>query len=150
MMAGHIVVGVDGPAPVTAAVEWASIDAQRRGLAVRIVHVVSACQGPALPPYTVDYSSLAGEAMREDNRAAREGVTPWRERNPDIVITDDQPCEHPVIALVDAARTADLVVVGSRGLGGFASAVLGSVSRGVLHHVNCPVAVVRSRAKEES
>ncbi|MGW2222277.1 universal stress protein [Nonomuraea sp. NPDC001684] len=72
-------------------------------------------------------------------------VVPWRQANPDLVITEEQPCEHPVSALVRAAGTADLVVVGSRGLGGFASAVLGSVGHGVLHHAACPVAVVRPR-----
>ncbi|MFI7106136.1 universal stress protein [Nonomuraea sp. NPDC050227] len=72
-------------------------------------------------------------------------VVPWRQANPDLVITEEQPCEHPVSALVRAAGTADLVVVGSRGLGGFASAVLGSVGHGVLHHAACPVAVVQPR-----
>ena len=50
----------------------------------------------------------------------------------------------PVNALSDASATADLVVVGSRGMGAIGSALLGSVSRGVLHHAHCPVAVVRS------
>ncbi|WP_420819228.1 universal stress protein [Nonomuraea lactucae] len=60
-------------------------------------------------------------------------------------IVDDQVCDHPVAAHLTAATTADLVVVGSRALGGFTSAVLGSVSHGVLHHVTCPVAVVPPR-----
>ncbi|WP_327049418.1 universal stress protein [Microbispora sp. NBC_01189] len=50
---------------------------------------------------------------------------------------------HPVDALIQASRTADLLVVGSRGRGALGSAMLGSVSRGVLHHADCPVAVVR-------
>ena len=68
---------------------------------------------------------------------------------PDVEITDAQLCEHPAGALINAATTADLVVVGSRGLGGFASAVLGSVSRAVLHHATCPVAVVRPHRGSE-
>lgn len=50
---------------------------------------------------------------------------------------------RPVAALTEAAGAADLVVVGSRGRGGFSSAVLGSVGHGVPHHARCPVAVVR-------
>nr|SBP00004.1 Universal stress protein family [Nonomuraea gerenzanensis] len=50
---------------------------------------------------------------------------------------------NPVTVLARASRQADLVVVGSRGLGGFASAGLGSVSRGILRRAHCPVAVVR-------
>nr|BFE79293.1 hypothetical protein GCM10020093_018940 [Planobispora longispora] len=57
-------------------------------------------------------------------------------------------CDHPVPVLSDASRQADLVVVGSHGRGGFSSAVLGSVSHGVLHRAHCPVAVVRP-GKEE-
>ncbi|MEQ4721774.1 universal stress protein [Nonomuraea sp. B19D2] len=114
-----------------------------------MLHIVSAWQIPAFSPYAVAYSSLIADLIRQEAHAVQQRITPWRERNSDLVITDEQPCEHPVKALIDAARTADLVVVGSRGLGGFASAVLGSVSHGVLHHVTCPVAVVRPHAKEE-
>ncbi|NJP96307.1 universal stress protein [Nonomuraea sp. FMUSA5-5] len=67
---------------------------------------------------------------------------PWREGNPDVRIVDDQVRDHPVAALRNASSAADLVVVGSRGLGGFSSAVLGPVGHGVLHHAVCPVAVV--------
>lgn len=49
---------------------------------------------------------------------------------------------RPVPALAEASRAADLVVVGSRGLGGFTSAALGSVSHGILHRACCPVAVI--------
>ncbi|MEO3867607.1 universal stress protein [Nonomuraea sp. B12E4] len=141
---GRIVVGDDGSEHSEAAMAYAVEQAGARGAQL---HVVSACQMPALSPYAVNYSSLMESALRDEARVARERVIPWRERSPGLVITDDQPFEHPAIALVEASRTADLVVVGSRGLGGFASAVLGSVSRGVLHRVHCPVAVVRPRAK---
>ncbi|MFI9847034.1 universal stress protein [Nonomuraea sp. NPDC051941] len=142
----RVVVGYDGSGHSEAAMAYAIEQARARGAQL---HVVSAWQVPAFASYGVTYSSLLEDIVREETHTARERVTPWRERNPDLVISDEQPCEHPVKALVDAARTADLVVVGSRGLSGFASAVLGSVSHGVLHHVSCPVAVVRPRAKEE-
>lgn len=48
--------------------------------------------------------------------------------------------------LADSAKDADLLVVGSRGRGGFRSLLLGSVSQGVLRHAPCPAAVVRSRS----
>ncbi|MFI7644370.1 universal stress protein [Nonomuraea sp. NPDC049400] len=144
---GRVVVGYDGSGHSAAAMVYAVEQARARGAQL---HIVSAWQVPAFSPYAVAYSSLIEDLMRQEARAARERIVPWREGNPDLVITDEQLCEHPVKALIDAARTADLVVVGSRGFGGFASAVLGSVSHGVLHHVTCPVAVVRPRAKEES
>ncbi|MEV0232738.1 universal stress protein [Nonomuraea sp. NPDC050786] len=143
----RVVVGYDGSRHSEAAMAYAVQQARARGAQL---HVVSAWQIPALSPYAVAYGSLIEELMRQETHAARERVTPWRESNSDLVITDEQVCTHPVKALIDAARTADLVVVGSRGLGGFTSAVLGSVSHGVLHHVTCPVAVVRPRGTEES
>ncbi|MFI9846618.1 universal stress protein [Nonomuraea sp. NPDC051941] len=144
---GRVVVGYDGSGHSEAAMAYAVEQARARGAQL---HVVSAWQVPVFSPYAVTYSSLIEDVMRQEAHVARERVTPWRESNPDLVITDEQPCEHPVKGLMDAARTADLVVVGSRGLGGFTSAMLGSVSHGVLHHVGCPVAVVRPRANGES
>ncbi|MGW4409783.1 universal stress protein [Nonomuraea sp. NPDC004702] len=144
---GRVVVGYDGSQDAQAAMEYAVEQARARGARL---HVVSAWQMPVFSPYAVTYNSLIEDLMREETGAARERVVPWREANPDLVVTDEQPCAHPVTALMQAAGSADLVVVGSRGRGGFASAVLGSVSHGVLHHVTCPVAVVRPGAEERS
>ncbi|MEV4471933.1 universal stress protein [Nonomuraea sp. NPDC049504] len=144
---GRVVIGYDGSEHAQAAMEYAVEQAMRRRAEL---HVVTAWQVPSFSPYAVAYSRLIEQVMREEKRAARELVDPWRTNNPDLVITDEQPCEHPVAALTRAAKAADLVVVGSRGLGGFASALLGSVSHAVLHHVACPVAVVRSARKEQS
>ncbi|KAB8183942.1 hypothetical protein FH608_048825 [Nonomuraea phyllanthi] len=74
-------------------------------------------------------------------------VSRWRKGHPGIEIAEQQVGEHPVPALVKASTAAHLVVVGSRGLGGFASALLASVGHGVLHRAACPVAVVRPRGK---
>ncbi|RSN04807.1 universal stress protein UspA [Nonomuraea sp. WAC 01424] len=147
--AGHatVVVGYDGSDDARAAMEYAVEQARSRGARL---HVVSAWQVPVFSPYAVAYNSLIEEAVRQAREAAHECVVPWRAANPDLVITDEQPCAHPVSALIQAAGSADLVVVGSRGRGGFAAAVLGSVSQGVLHHVTCPVAVVRPRTEERS
>jgi len=145
---GRVVVGYDGSEHSRAAMEYAVEQARARGAQL---HVVSALPVPIVSSYAAAaYIGMIEQAMQEESQAARERVIPWRQGNPDLVITDGESREHPVSALIAAAGTADLVVVGSRGRGGFASAVLGSVSHGVLHHVACPVAVVRPRAGETS
>ncbi|MEV4569733.1 universal stress protein [Nonomuraea sp. NPDC049419] len=136
----RIVVGYDGSEHARAAMEYAIEQARSRRAEL---HVVTAWQVPAFSPYAVGYSILLEEIVQAEPRRARELVEPWRDANPDLVVSDEQPCDHPVTALARAAKAADLVVVGSRGLGGFASALLGSVSHAVLHHATCPVAVVR-------
>ncbi|MFI7415756.1 universal stress protein [Nonomuraea sp. NPDC049684] len=137
----RVVVGFDGSGHARAAMDYAVEQARARRARL---HVVSAWQIPVASPYAAAYGSLI-EVMQDADRQADGHVVPWRQADPDLVITEEQPCEHPVSALVRAAGTADLAVVGSRGLGGFASAVLGSVGHGVLHHAACPVAVVRPR-----
>ncbi|MEV4805379.1 universal stress protein [Nonomuraea sp. NPDC049421] len=144
---GRVVVGYDGSEPAWAAMEYAVEQARSRRAEL---HVVTAWQVPVFSPYAIGYSNLVEEIVQEEPRAARALAEPWRTGNPDLVVTDEQPCDHPATALVRAAKTADLVVVGSRGLGGFASAVLGSVSHAVLHHADCPVAVVHPAARKET
>ncbi|PZG10080.1 universal stress protein [Nonomuraea aridisoli] len=138
---GRVVVGYDGSEQAEAAMEFAVEQARAR---LAQLHVVTAWQVPVPAPYAPAYDDLIEEAVRAELEAARARVEPWRERNPGLVITDDQPRDHPVPALTRISETADLVVVGSHGRGGLAAAVLGSVSHGVLHHVTCPVAVVRA------
>ncbi|MFD2351143.1 universal stress protein [Nonomuraea ferruginea] len=143
---GRVVVGYDGSKCSRTAMRYAIEQARARRARV---HAVFAWQVPMSVPYAAAYVGVLDSAFEEQQRKAREAVTPWREENPDVEITDEQVCEHPVAALMKASATADLVVVGSRGMGGFASAVLGSVSRGVLNHVTCPVAVVRPSAADD-
>ena len=82
-------------------------------------------------------------------RAARQKIaadrlTPWRSRYPEVPMVEDVRCVQPVEALAGASDHSDLIVVGSHGRGAIRTMVLGSVSRGVLHHAHCAVAVVRT------
>jgi nucleotide-binding universal stress UspA family protein len=122
--------------------EYALAQARAQGAEL---HVVYGWRMPMFSPYAAVSGSLLEDAFQQEVRMARERVDSWREGHPDVKITEAEVCEHPVAALIQASETADLVVVGSRGLNAFASAVLGSVSHGVLHHVTCPVAIVRPR-----
>ncbi|MER7506066.1 universal stress protein [Nonomuraea pusilla] len=142
---GRVLVGYDGSEHSDAAMRYAFEQARARKAQL---HVVYAWEMPILSPYASAYSNLVEEAFEEESRKARERVVPWREKNPDVECIDEGLCEHPAAALIRASESADLVVVGTRGMGGFASAVLGSVSHAVLHHVHCPVAVVRPREEE--
>ncbi|MFG1694085.1 universal stress protein [Nonomuraea sp. NPDC049309] len=144
---GRVVAGYDGSEHAQAAMQYAVEQARSRHARL---HVVTAWQVPSLSPYGVAYAQLIEQIMEEQPRRARELVEPWRTANPDLVMTDEQPCDHPATALIRAAETADLVVVGSRGRGGFASALLGSISHAVLHHATCPVAVVRPPAEKDA
>lgn len=80
------------------------------------------------------------EALLLDGLLAGAGAA-----EPDVVVHHRVVRGNPVTVLVEASRDADLLVVGSRGRGGFRGLLLGSVSRAVLHHAGCPVAVVRGR-----
>ena len=70
-------------------------------------------------------------------------MAPWIEKYPDVAVSTDLRTGHATNVLADASLSAVLVVVGSRGRGGFSGALMGSVSQGVLHHARCTVVVVR-------
>jgi nucleotide-binding universal stress UspA family protein len=111
-----------------------------RGCVLRAVH---AWQLP-VHAFASEISYDLEEIRRFHRRVAHDRLAAWREKFPEVAVVEDVRSAHPVNALSDASTRADLVVVGSRGMGLIGSALLGSVSRGVLHHAHCPVAVVRS------
>jgi nucleotide-binding universal stress UspA family protein len=138
---GQIVVGFDGSAHSAAALEYAFEEAARRQADLHAIHTWHL---PTVGPGAIVYAALMEDIRAAERRFAAETLTAWWEKYPQIKVKETVACGHPVGVICEASAAADLVVVGSRGLGRFGSAVLGSVSHGVLHHAHCPVAVVRA------
>lgn len=134
----RIVVGVDGSEDATAALEWALDEGQLRGAEIDVVHAYY-----LLP----DLSELAalteepGMIVQADDLLLKT-VDPVLATRPGIHVTTRAVHGPAVRTLLDAAAGADLLVVGSRGRGGFTGLLLGSVSQQCVHHAPCPVVVV--------
>ena len=138
-----VVVGVDGSELSTNAIAFAFDEASSRGVGLTAVHAwwldyVEGASASAI--WTVDWKNMA----QEENALVAESLAGWQEKYPDVTITRHSIHGHPVEALVRQSENACLVVVGSRGRGGFRGLLLGSVSQGVLHRAHCPVAIVRA------
>jgi nucleotide-binding universal stress UspA family protein len=136
---GPVVVGVDGSAQSDAALGFAFEEADLRGLPLTVVHAWTPppSRGGARP-----LTDEVAELETAEVHRMREWVRRWREKFPHVPVTDRLIAAHPAAALIDLSRDATLLVVGSRGHGGFAGLLLGSVSQQVLHHAQCPIAVV--------
>jgi len=137
--AARIVVAVDGSPGSVQALRWAARQAELTGAALQ---VVTAWEYPAFygwAPGNADDPDLARLARTAQDDAVRQVFGAGR---PDWV--QGQVIEgHPAKVLIDASAGADLLVVGSRGHGGVADAVLGSVSTYCVHHAHGPVTIVR-------
>jgi nucleotide-binding universal stress UspA family protein len=72
-----------------------------------------------------------------------ERLAGWAEKYPDVVVHRELRHQRPTTALLEHSRTAQLVVVGSRGRGGFSGMLLGSTSHALASHTHCPVIVIR-------
>ncbi|MEU7925297.1 universal stress protein [Micromonospora sp. NPDC049801] len=130
--ADPVTVGVDASEPSLVALGFAAERATQRRVPLRVLHAWT--PGPG------------GAAGTPDERAAvEEAVEPWRRTFPELEVTVDLVGGSPAATLIEASRSAQLVVVGSRGRGGLAGMLLGSVSQQVIQHAGCPVAVVRER-----
>lgn len=137
-----VLVGVDGSAASDAAVRFAFEEAGQRGGTVHALHSweppVSPWRGEMRPPLP-DFTELAAaEAQRVSL-----WTEPWHDKHPRVGLERNVTSDRPATALIEAAKDATLLVVGSRGHGGFAGLLLGSVSQQVIHHAPCPVAVIR-------
>jgi nucleotide-binding universal stress UspA family protein len=137
---GRVVVGVDGSDNARRALEWAVDEAARRGVPLEVVHswhipYVGGMYGPTISVDPAEFQQLA----RDELARVVASVDASALAEPPIqTLVNGGPAE----ALLKAARSADLVVVGSRGLGGFTGLLLGSTSSQVVHHATCPVVVV--------
>ncbi|RLP30455.1 universal stress protein [Nocardia seriolae] len=137
-----VVVGVDGTENSMPAVETAFEEASRRKAPLLAVHAWRESSG-------FDLEVVGWETIRRrEDRVLAESLAGFGERFPEVAVERVVTCDTPVHALLEHTEDAQLLVVGSRGRGGFAGLVLGSVSIAMLHAATCPVLVVRSEEKE--
>jgi nucleotide-binding universal stress UspA family protein len=139
-----IVVGVDGSKGGREALEFAAREASMRKGRLRIVcawEIPPAVYSGGLAP-TLDQSTLSGLGEGAET-VVREAVAAAKELQSAIDCEGKAVQGQPAEVLLQEARDADLIVVGNRGHGGFASLLLGSVSHQVVQHAPCPVTVVR-------
>lgn len=136
-MGVRIVVGVDGSPEAVAALAWALEVADVRHATVEAVHAFWCPCDSELP------MSRLTEQHRKASDVLRSVVEPAAAAHPGVAVRPKVVEGSPAPLLIDAAVGADLLVVGSRGRGGFAGLLLGSVSQQCVHHAPCPIAVVR-------
>jgi len=133
----RVVVGYDGSAGSGEAVDWAAAEASRRGLPLMVLcaYDVSSLVGasPGLP--TAGWDEAA--------RLAAEGADRARKLTHGIEVTAEDAIGTAASLLIDASANAELVVVGTRGLGSVAGVLLGSVAFAVAAHAACPAVIVR-------
>ncbi|MEV8614279.1 universal stress protein [Amycolatopsis sp. NPDC051373] len=143
-VAGPVLAGLDGSPDSNDALGYACEQAAARGTALVAVHTWNEItpEGKLRAAGTRLEDVAATERRRVDEQLA-----PWREKFPDLPIDVLVVRGRPVRALLELGADAQLVVVGSRGRGGFTGMLLGSTSQALLAHSACPVAVVRPGAQ---
>jgi nucleotide-binding universal stress UspA family protein len=137
----RIVVGVDGSAPSKAALVWSVRQARLTGAAVEaiIAWEYPAAYGytmPAAPEINYNYEQIAAEVLAST-------IAEVCGQGEPVKISSRVVEGNAAQALLDASAGAELLVVGSRGHGGFVEALLGSVGQHCVHHATCPVVVIR-------
>nr|MBU6202556.1 universal stress protein [Acidobacteriota bacterium] len=135
-----IVVGTDGSDNSVAALQWAINEAKIHDAKVDVVYTwefppVIDPLGVSMLPSTEEMNASADRLLREVMRKVEVDGS---------IVTSRVLRGAPSTALLAAARSADLLVIGRRGHGGFMGLLLGSVAQQVVHHAPCPVVVVPS------
>lgn len=141
--AGRVVVGVDTANTAAGALGFAFEQAARRGVGLTAIHTWE----PAVADATLigtPVVTLFEDVGDDEVRATATLLKTWRERYPEVDVRQRVVAGRPAPELINSSAGAELLVVGSRGRGGFVGLLLGSTSHTVLHHAKCPVAVVRN------
>lgn len=139
-MARTIIVGLDGSSESRAAAEWAAREAALRQVPVRLLHVWQPVPEP------MAQAPLLGAETHQHwtERIPREAAEGLRLRHPGVEVTTEQRAGTPAEALLDAARDAELLVLGSRALSGLTGFLIGSVGQAVVARAEVPVVLVRA------
>lgn len=142
----RIVVGIDGSPASEAALRWALEEAQVRELPLRAIYAyeypIVSTTSQALHLLETDFAAYraAGDRILDEALNAVDPSTPVEVER----VVAEGP---PAVALIDATEPDDMLVVGSRGRGGFTGLLLGSVSEQCARHARCPVVIVRARSQ---
>jgi nucleotide-binding universal stress UspA family protein len=146
-----IVVGVDHSPGAKAALVFADQEARLRGATLRAVHAwqygyigYTGPEGRVPPPIGADMDELHTAAVATLEASVREALP-----DTDVEIKLQAVQGAPAGVLVAESRDADLLVVGSRGHGGFVGLLLGSVGQQCAHHAACPVVIVHAQREGE-
>jgi nucleotide-binding universal stress UspA family protein len=140
----RVVVGVDGSPGSADAVAFAVEEAWARDATLHAVYVWEWPTRHGLRPLFEHAADVAGLQAAAD-RMLREATALWEDKYPDVVVVRDAVHgDNPIRALNDAGAGADLIVVGARGHGGFATLLLGSVADGLVRYSAHTVAVART------
>lgn len=147
MYDGRVVVGYDGSPQADLAVSWAAAEAALRGRGLTIVHailpsVAAGSLGAGLAPSPELIGQLETNA-HDQLEALATALRP-------LDVLTSVTIGGPSGVLLEASETADVVVVGSRGRGGFASLILGSVAAQVAAHAACPVVTIRKAPADDA
>ncbi|MGB0436306.1 MAG: universal stress protein [Mycobacterium sp.] len=139
-----VVVGSDGSPAAESAVEWAAREAVLHGVPLTLAHVLT--EAHAATWYEVAHSAELAQIAEQRGREILDRATNVAQRaTSDAGPLNISECTvegNAVAALADLSKDAEMIVVGGRGLGTVRSALVGSVSAGLLHHAHCPVAVI--------
>ncbi len=151
-MAGKIVVGIDGSPHAAAALRWAADEAALRSATLEVVHawtfvpVTTPADSGLVPMAWTDNVELLDVTRRaaEEAAAAQVAAVLGPDNAAHVTIVEGSPDD----VLLGAAQEADLLVVGHRGRGNLAAALLGSTSAKVADESPCPVVIVRAHDGE--
>jgi nucleotide-binding universal stress UspA family protein len=145
--AAAIVVGVDGSGRSRLAVKWAADEARVRGAALRIIYAGANPPGQVPAWFTdqgLDQAAADAGRLPASQAVLDDAVGLVATRHPSLMVHGDDLSGPAPLELIDASRTAELLVVGARGKGTLKGMLLGSVSEECIRYAWCPVVVVHS------